>query len=134
MVNTAYGQLTGTHQPSVLNKVQSTSSHNEISSISTTILKDRVSFPKLIQLINKRGPVSKVQKEARVLRKRKAVEISGEGIFVEAALPVVTEKLVKVVKKKGHSKGAKTVVAKRSKAFVARGGVLNRPRRKVLKL
>ena len=99
MVNTAYGQLTGTHQPSVLNKVQSTSSHNEISSISTTILKDRVSFPKLIQLINKRGPVSKVQKEARVLRKRKAVEISGEVIFVEAALPVVTEKLVKVVKK-----------------------------------
>ena len=41
---------------------------------------------KLIQILNSRGPVSAVQKEARVLRsKRKAVEISqGDPIKVAA--------------------------------------------------
>lgn len=122
MVNTAYGQLTGTHQPSVLNKVQSTSLYNEISSTGAVNLKGRISFPKLVQMINNRGPISKVQKEARVLRKRKAAEISEEEVQEAAVAPAVP--------KKAPSKAAKAIIAKRSKAKVARGEVLNRPKRK----
>ena len=76
-MNTVHGQLTGTHQLSVLNKVQSTSSYDEISSTGATTPKERISMSKLTQILNSHGPVSAVQKEARVLRsKRKAVEIS----------------------------------------------------------
>jgi hypothetical protein len=73
-------------------------------------------------MINNRGPISKVQKEARVLRKRKAAEISEEEVQEAAVAPAVP--------KKAPSKAAKAIIAKRSKAKVARREVLNRPKKK----
>ena len=69
-------------------------------------------MPKLIQILNSRGAISAVQKEARVLRsKRKAIEISqGDP----------------VTKPKAVSKAGRRVITKRSKAVITRGGVLKR--------
>ena len=76
-------------------------------------------MPKLTQMLNSRGAISAVQKEARVLRsKRKAIEISQGDL---------------VTKPKGVSKAGRTVIAKRSKVVITRGGVLKRPVRNLTK-
>jgi hypothetical protein len=132
-VNTAHGQLTGTHQPSSLNKVYSTDPHLEISSLGATKPIDRISMPKLVQVICGRGAVSAVQKEAR-LQKRKAIEISQGGTKRPIAKKVVARKAVtgkavtkKVVGKRVISIAGKAVIKKRSQAKMARGEALNRP-------
>jgi hypothetical protein len=93
-----------------LNKVYSTDPHPEISSLGAVKPTDRISMPKLVQLISGRGAVSAVQKEARI-KKRKAVEISQGRAKRPMVKKVVTKKAVakKVVGKRVVSAAGKAV-------------------------
>jgi hypothetical protein len=77
-------------------------------------------MPKLVQIINSRGPVSAVQKEARI--GWKAV------VYKKAVAKKIIAK--KIVGKRVISAAGKAVIKERSKAKVARGEALNKPVRK----
>ena len=125
------------HSSAVLNKVASVGGFNElIPTRGVTNKKDRISFSKLVQLLNNRGPVSVVQKAGRVVnKKRKATAISQDDVVGET-IEVVEEEVVQeaapaVVAKKAKkvSKAGRAVIAERVKALRARGGALKSPTR-----